>query len=346
MRRIYVPLYESISWRNIDDRDRKLVDLVKSAKWELGETHEIYYIINHYMYRFEKVDMEHSRLKSSVLDKELLTDVMQLILGKKVEDVEIIQKNKEIKLLKIGDNKISMSQVKRGLLKKMHKRKMKTISDVVKFISWLMPSKVDDLMTKKQLSDFIKKKEKDDKKENKKEDSKEKFVSPIEDDFRISSVFGYRKHPVLKKTRFHSGIDLAAKKGTEVLSIYQGKVIDVRDEDKGAYGKYVEILHPYEWKGKKISSKYAHLSQVDVKKGDSVDRGQVIGEVGSTGRSTGPHLHFETRVKGDNDDLIGDQDKTELHTFDPDKVWKSSYGYYVRDPLAFDYEGPLGKPQA
>ena len=102
----------------------------------------------------------------------------------------------------------------------------------------------------------------------------------------VSSNFGMRKDPFNGRSRKHRGIDIAGPKGTKVMSIADGKV--VYSGRKGGYGRMVEIQHE-----NKLRSRYAHLSATLVKKGQKVSRGDVIGQVGSSGRSTGPHLHLE-----------------------------------------------------
>jgi len=114
--------------------------------------------------------------------------------------------------------------------------------------------------------------------------------SPV--DFRrISSRFGKRKHPTLKRTRLHKGVDYAASRGTPVRATGDGKII--HRGRKGGYGKTVIIRH-----GNKYSTLYAHLSNYNRKARGRVKQGQIIGYVGSTGQSTGPHLHYEFRVHG------------------------------------------------
>jgi len=108
---------------------------------------------------------------------------------------------------------------------------------------------------------------------------------------RISSRFGKRRHPTLKRTRLHTGVDYAASRGTPVRATGDGKII--HRARKGGYGKTVIIRH-----GSKYSTLYAHLSNYDRKARGRVKQGQIIGYVGSTGRSTGPHLHYEFRVNG------------------------------------------------
>jgi murein DD-endopeptidase MepM/ murein hydrolase activator NlpD len=107
----------------------------------------------------------------------------------------------------------------------------------------------------------------------------------------FSSNFGYRIDPFTGLQSFHEGIDFPANTGTDVVAAASGKVVAAGWHPQ--YGKIVEIDH-----GNGLVSVYAHASQVFVNEGDLVMRGQRIALVGSTGRSTGPHLHFEVRLNG------------------------------------------------
>ena len=126
---------------------------------------------------------------------------------------------------------------------------------------------------------------------------KEKFlasipaISPIADRNlkRFASGYGYRIHPIYRTLKMHKGIDLTAPTGTKVYATGGGKVISA-GYASGGYGVKVIIDHGYGYK-----TLYAHLNKVNVKVGKRVARGDVIGEVGSTGRSTAPHLHYEVR---------------------------------------------------
>ncbi len=105
---------------------------------------------------------------------------------------------------------------------------------------------------------------------------------------RVSSHFGSRKDPFTGRHAVHGGLDFRAKRGTPVRATASGVV--VKAGRKGGYGKLIEIDH-----GGGITTRYAHLSRIKVRKGQKIKRGAVIGKVGSTGRSTGPHLHYEVR---------------------------------------------------
>ncbi|MCQ2553053.1 MAG: peptidoglycan DD-metalloendopeptidase family protein [Clostridia bacterium] len=115
---------------------------------------------------------------------------------------------------------------------------------------------------------------------------------PAKSSTRVTSPFGNRRHPVLKKYKLHTGIDIGAGMGTDILAANSGKVIKAA-YNAGGYGYYVMIDH-----GGGIVTLYAHSSKLLVSAGDIVVRGQTIAKVGSTGMSTGPHLHFEVRVNG------------------------------------------------
>jgi len=109
---------------------------------------------------------------------------------------------------------------------------------------------------------------------------------------KVTSAFGNRLHPILKTYKLHTGIDIGAKSGTDILAANSGKVI-ASAYNAGGYGYYIMVDH-----GGGIVTLYAHSSKLLVSKGDVVSRGQVIAKVGSTGMSTGAHLHFEVRING------------------------------------------------
>lgn len=118
----------------------------------------------------------------------------------------------------------------------------------------------------------------------------------------IGSGFGVRPDPITGRAALHSGLDFPAHQGTAVVAAAGGVVLAVQWHPQ--YGQMVEIDH-----GRGLVTRYAHLSKAHVRAGDLVRRGQTVAEVGSTGRSTGPHLHFEVLVEGSPQDparFLGD----------------------------------------
>ena len=115
------------------------------------------------------------------------------------------------------------------------------------------------------------------------------FIRPVSD--RITSDFGYRTHPVTGQKKLHTGTDFGSSYGTPVKAAKGGKV--VLSGTYGGYGNTVIIDH-----GGGVQTLYAHNSSLVVKSGQAVKQGDIISKVGSTGVSTGPHLHFEVRVNG------------------------------------------------
>ena len=118
------------------------------------------------------------------------------------------------------------------------------------------------------------------------------FTWPLSTGGTLTSNYGYRIHPISGKRKMHTGIDLAAPAGTPILAAESGTVSLVRKLGTG-YGWYVVVSH-----GSNISTLYAHMSSIIVSPGQAVSRGQKLGGVGTTGSSTGNHLHFEVRVNG------------------------------------------------
>ncbi|MEF2244302.1 MULTISPECIES: M23 family metallopeptidase [unclassified Paenibacillus] len=111
------------------------------------------------------------------------------------------------------------------------------------------------------------------------------------DSRKITSEFGIRKDPITRRSTYHSGIDLGGNRGDPIYAAAGGKV--TISEREYPYGNYIAIDH-----GKGVSTRYLHLNKRLVEVGDTVTKGQIIGELGNTGRSTGPHLHYEVIVNG------------------------------------------------
>ena len=107
----------------------------------------------------------------------------------------------------------------------------------------------------------------------------------------FSSGFGYRISPFTNRREFHKGIDIATRIGTPIIAPADGFVVHVGKE--GGFGRMIAINHGYN-----LKTRYGHLSKYRIKKGQYVKRGQIIGEVGNSGRCTGPHLHYEVHLNG------------------------------------------------
>jgi murein DD-endopeptidase MepM/ murein hydrolase activator NlpD len=123
-------------------------------------------------------------------------------------------------------------------------------------------------------------------------------IMPIpEETYRVTRKFGYRMfHPILKRERPHKGIDIGCSEGTPIYAAADG-IIEYSGNNAG-YGLYVKIGHRTVEKDFGYTTSYAHMSKIHVKRGQRVKRGEMIGEVGSTGLSTAPHLHYEVSFKG------------------------------------------------
>jgi len=116
-------------------------------------------------------------------------------------------------------------------------------------------------------------------------------IAPVQG-FHLSSTFGEREHPILGGMRMHKGLDLAVPAGTPIRAPADGVV--EKASWFGSYGNFIEIAH-----GGNMETRYGHLSAYNVVEGQQVHKGDVIGYVGTTGRSTGPHLHYEVRIGGE-----------------------------------------------
>ncbi len=119
-------------------------------------------------------------------------------------------------------------------------------------------------------------------------------INPLKGQYEISSAFGMRHHPIQKVDKMHKGIDFRAPKGTPVVATADGVVVTVKFTKAGyGYGKHIIIKHDDHYQ-----TLYAQLSELDVKEGDIIKKGQIIGKVGSSGQSTAPHLHYEVLKDG------------------------------------------------
>jgi murein DD-endopeptidase MepM/ murein hydrolase activator NlpD len=133
---------------------------------------------------------------------------------------------------------------------------------------------------------------------------------PISADAEQTSPFGHRLDPFTRGLAMHTGLDFRAETGSPVLTAGAGRVVTA--EYNGGYGNMVEVDHGYG-----LTTRYAHLSQILVSEGQQVAAGALVGRVGSTGRSTGPHLHYETRMDGE--------------AVDPQRFLKAGQRFFARD---------------
>lgn len=120
------------------------------------------------------------------------------------------------------------------------------------------------------------------------------FQWPVPSSHTITSNYGYRIHPISGTKKFHAGIDIGAAGGTNIVAGDSGTVMLASFGYNGGYGNYIIINH-----GNGVTTRYAHCSNLYVSTGETVTKGQVIAAVGSTGASTGNHLHFEVRINGE-----------------------------------------------
>ena len=124
------------------------------------------------------------------------------------------------------------------------------------------------------------------------------FIVPLPaESYRVSAKFGHMKHPISKDESFyHTGIDMAAKLGTPILAPADGSVqiVEIDYQENRGYGKKIILQH-----SDGMATVFAHLNEISVEKGQPVKQGEQIGEVGNTGKSTGPHLHFEMWKNGE-----------------------------------------------
>ncbi|MEX2416344.1 MAG: peptidoglycan DD-metalloendopeptidase family protein [Paenibacillaceae bacterium] len=225
----------------------------------------------------------------------MIVDQDKDILESNIQDKELIALNKatvEKDLLKLNDLYAALEQEKSDLQIKEHNKEVMVAQLEVKKEDLLEFNEEEE----KALMDIAKaksqaRKERDAEAKKFVASQKGKFAWPLPEKFRISSNFGYRTHPISGKKKLHTGTDIAAPKGTKVMAAGNGEVIVAKYY--GGYGNAVIIDHNGKW------TLYAHMSKISVKEGQMVKTGQKLGEVGSTGSSTGNHLHYEVRINSE-----------------------------------------------
>jgi len=235
-------------------------------------------------------------LLSSKSFPELLSnlDMIKKVVDHDVELLKFLQQQRD----NIEDKKIQLENQKKHLvnLKGSMESKQKNLQATRGQQERLKSSVQQDIKTLESQLDQLEKEANELEAQLRKLQSSGAYVGgvmqwPVPGNTRISSPYGNRIHPILKTQRFHSGIDVPAKSGVTVVAAGQGKV--VHSGNLGSYGKVIILDH-----GGGIMTLYAHNSKLVVSVGDSVKKGDKIAEIGSTGLSTGPHLHFEVRKDG------------------------------------------------
>lgn len=230
---------------------------------------------------FEKVEL-YSVISRK--DKQLIEDLKTA-----KEDVEFKKKMKDQAMAETKD-KLSQKQDALQNLQASREDLNNQIRQSKSQLERLEKQEDELLQQSKELENIIKELTKNSK--NTKYLGSSSLLWPAPGNNTVVSQFGMRKHPILKKLRMHTGIDIDADKGDPIVAAEEGTVI-ISGYNKGGYGYYIVIDH-----GGGITTLYAHASKLLVSKGDKVKRGDKIALVGSTGLSTGPHLHFEVRKDG------------------------------------------------
>ena len=155
------------------------------------------------------------------------------------------------------------------------------------------------------------------------------FSAPVVG-YETNSRFGLRRLSFERRARMHEGLDYAAPAGTPILAAAEGRVI--RTGTSSSYGRFVEIQH-----ANGVTSFYAHMSRIAVSEGDLMAAGETIGAVGSTGRSTGPHLHFEIRRDGQQinpENFLGQSFALQDVAPEADGSWDAP-AFFASAPVAF-----------
>lgn len=208
----------------------------------------------------------------------LTSEVEQVKQSKKNQETQLnILKEKEDKL--VSQNKLYSMQIKSKV------QDIEELSSKLDEIHTIIGIEDDD--TKEEIT----KKTLDTINENKKKYALNLIPNgkPLEK-FRYSSNFGYRINPVTKKRQFHRGLDMAAPRKTPIRATADGIIEYVQSRNIGDYGRVVKVQHNYGFK-----TVYAHMEKTFVNVGDIIKKGQILGLVGNSGRSTAPHLHYEVR---------------------------------------------------
>lgn len=364
---------EGLTWSDIDKKQRKqsIKKILTNQNWVIGQESKGAFLLNQYLYRMGRTNLPEAILKRGDLNLETIKAVFQDVYRQVNKDVIqadfifldekkphnnfTLQQKTKIEVKTQSQNiTTTWGELLNKLTQIMLKQGVKTPDKLAKIICYLSNDQCTEVLTPAQFKAISNKEESKDKKKKKdnKADSKGKesddtvLRCPTGDLNRLTSTFRLRSLRGI--TRMHAGIDLGGKVGTKLYSVYDGVVRKI-NKSAGGYGRYILIDHPgLVHLGFPISTLYAHVGNFQVKVGDKVKKGEHICDIDLVGRATGPHLHFETRVtdnKGDDDITISEKDMKVDQPWPLGKLWKSSYGYYVFNPLEFNYDPELPKPR-
>lgn len=222
--------------------------------------------------------------------KKLIQDKIKLInekISENDENLSLLEVQKELKQKEIDE----INQLSNEL-----KNQYNNLSDEKKMIQEeIIKINQDNYKLQEEIKKYLEKLNEDNKSVNSKVNYG-KYLKPAQG--QITSKYGKRTHPITGKESFHTGIDIAGSTGDNIIASLSGKVVSAGWYNS-VYGNVIIINH-----GNNIQTFYAHLDKILVKSGQNVDSGDVIGKMGSTGLSTGPHLHFEIRINGEHVDPL------------------------------------------
>ena len=289
---------------NIKDRDNQYKMRIRSM-YENGKSTMLDLVItskdlSEFLWRMEVLsdmaDYDNNLINGMVNDKKELGEMRSNL----VED-KIAQEESKAAQEIYQESLEAMYEDTEKIIKELEKDKVNYIKALEKADNEEEKLKNDIKKELKRIADEQKRLEEEAKRKNQTPPATVKFNGtwgwPLPTEYtRVTSGFGSRKDPISGKQAFHGGTDLPAPKGTVIKAAAAGVVI--KCEYHYSYGNYVMINHG-DMNGKSYMTLYAHQSKTAVKVGQTVEKGQTIGYVGSTGRSTGAHLHFEIWVDGD-----------------------------------------------
>ncbi len=302
--------------KQIDDLDTQILQLEADIEQKTEELEEVKYTFRQ---RLRAIYMSGGMSNSSlvmILSADSLEEMLRKAeITKSVSAYDKALMNKVIEDMKaIEENKAKVSD----LLKEQEDTKVlladkkKELNDQVKEINSTLAGIEDDIDSLKDKAEELEKAQKEYEEAIKKAQSMGSdqkhdgvFAWPCPGYYYVSSPYGYRNHPISGKYKFHKGIDIAGGgiKGKPIVAASDG-IVSIASYNSGGYGHYVMVNHGTGDDGKSYVTLYAHMTKYIVSVGQYVKKGQTIGYVGTSGASTGYHLHFEIRANGETTDPL------------------------------------------